>query len=453
MKLWPGSLQSRLMLMIFFALLLANALTFSLLFYERMSSARSVMLGNLQYDVATSVAILDRLPAAERPKWLARLARGNYRYRLAAGESGAWPTSWRSRDAVRSLQETLGGRYPLSIIAVPGPREHIQAHITLHDGAPLSIDLWPRLPVIARWLPAVLLIQFLLLLFCAWYAVRQVVRPMTRFTRAIDALEPTANVPGTLEEKGPVEVQHAARAFNAMQTRIRDHLEERARILAAISHDLQTPITRMKLRVEMADLPELRDKLLQDLDNMTRLVREGIAFARSAQPLEEKRQRLSLNAFLDSIACDYADVGRPVTFKPTAGADTLLIQPQALRRIMTNLIDNGLKFGDSVEITLEFRENGDACIQVRDDGPGIPEEALEAVLQPFYRLENSRNRDSGGTGLGLAIAAQLAAQMQGKLLLRNGERGGLTVSLILDAGALYASVSDAVADNLADKNP
>jgi signal transduction histidine kinase len=120
---------------------------------------------------------------------------------------------------------------------------------------------------------------------------------------------------------------------------------------------------------------------------------------------------------------------------------------------MTNLIDNGLKFGDSVEITLEFRENGDACIQVRDDGPGIPEEALEAVLQPFYRLENSRNRDSGGTGLGLAIAAQLAAQMQGKLLLRNGERGGLTASLILDAGALYASVSDAVADNLADKNP
>ncbi len=92
-----------------------------------------------------------------------------------------YPTSWRTRDAVRSLQEALSGRYPVSIIAVPGPREHIQAHVTLRDGAPLSIDLWPKLPAIARWLPLVLVAQFLLLLFCAWYAVRQVVAPMTRF--------------------------------------------------------------------------------------------------------------------------------------------------------------------------------------------------------------------------------------------------------------------------------
>lgn len=119
MKVWPASLQSRLMLMIFLALLLANALTLSLLLYERMSSARSVMLGNLEYDVATSVAILDRLPAQERPHWLPRLARGNYRYQLSAGQTGDYPTSWRTRDAVRSLQEALSGRYPVSIVAVP----------------------------------------------------------------------------------------------------------------------------------------------------------------------------------------------------------------------------------------------------------------------------------------------------------------------------------------------
>lgn len=423
MRLWPASLRSRLMLMIFFTLLLANALTLSLLLYERMSSARSVMLGNLEYDVATSVAILDRLPAAERPQWLARLARGNYRYRLSAGVSGHYPDSWRSRDAVRSLQEALSGSYPVSIIAVPGPREHIQAHITLHDGAPLSIDLWPRLPAIARWLPAVLIVQFLLLLACAWYAVRQVVRPMTRFTRAIDALQPANSAPGMMAEQGPVEVQHAARAFNAMQTRIRDHLQERARILAAISHDLQTPITRMKLRLEMTDAPELRDKLLQDLDNMSRLVREGIAFARSAQPLEEKRQRLDLNAFLDSIALDYADVGRPVAFIPAEEGRVVLTQPQALRRIMTNLIDNGLKFAERVDIRLSYAMNGDPIIQVMDNGPGIPEASLEEVLQPFFRLENSRNRETGGTGLGLAIAAQLTSQMPGTLRLGNRPEG------------------------------
>lgn len=453
MRLWPASLRSRLMLMIFFTLLLANALTLSLLLYERMSSARSVMLGNLEYDVATSVAILDRLPAAERPQWLARLARGNYRYRLSAGVSGHYPDSWRSRDAVRSLQEALSGSYPVSIIAVPGPREHIQAHITLHDGAPLSIDLWPRLPAIARWLPAVLIVQFLLLLACAWYAVRQVVRPMTRFTRAIDALQPANSAPGMMAEQGPVEVQHAARAFNAMQTRIRDHLQERARILAAISHDLQTPITRMKLRLEMTDAPELRDKLLQDLDNMSRLVSEGIAFARSAQPLEEKRQRLDLNAFLDSIALDYADVGRPVAFIPAEEGRVVLTQPQALRRIMTNLIDNGLKFAERVDIRLSYAMNGDPIIQVMDNGPGIPEASLEEVLQPFFRLENSRNRETGGTGLGLAIAAQLTSQMPGTLRLGNRPEGGLEAIIRLDSAVLYPSVSRAETDNLTDKNP
>lgn len=453
MRLWPASLRSRLMLMIFFTLLLANALTLSLLLYERMSSARSVMLGNLEYDVATSVAILDRLPAAERPQWLARLAHGNYRYRLSAGVSGHYPDSWRSRDAVRSLQEALSGSYPVSIIAVPGPREHIQAHITLHDGAPLSIDLWPRLPAIARWLPAVLIVQFLLLLACAWYAVRQVVRPMTRFTRAIDALQPANSAPGMMAEQGPVEVQHAARAFNAMQTRIRDHLQERARILAAISHDLQTPITRMKLRLEMTDAPELRDKLLQDLDNMSRLVREGIAFARSAQPLEEKRQRLDLNAFLYSIALDYADVGRPVAFIPAEEGRVVLTQPQALRRIMTNLIDNGLKFAERVDIRLSYAMNGDPIIQVMDNGPGIPEASLEEVLQPFFRLENSRNRETGGTGLGLAIAAQLTSQMPGTLRLGNRPEGGLEAIIRLDSAVLYPSVSRAETDNLTDKNP
>jgi signal transduction histidine kinase len=447
MRLWPASLRSRLMLMIFFTLLLANALTLSLLLYERMSSARSVMLGNLEYDVATSVAILDRLPAAERPQWLARLARGNYRYRLSAGASGHYPDSWRSRDAVRSLQQALSGSYPVSIIAVPGPREHIQAHITLHDGAPLSIDLWPRLPAIARWLPAVLIVQFLLLLACAWYAVRQVVHPMTRFTHAIDALQPANSDPGMMAEQGPVEVQHAARAFNAMQTRIRDHLQERARILAAISHDLQTPITRMKLRLEMTDAPELRDKLLQDLDNMSRLVREGIAFARSAQPLEEKRQRLDLNAFLDSIVLDYADVGRPVAFPAAEEGRVVLTQPQALRRIMTNLIDNGLKFAERVDIRLSYATNGDPIIQVMDNGPGIPETSLEEVLQPFFRLENSRNRETGGTGLGLAIAAQLTSQMPGTLRLANRPEGGLEAIIRLDAAVLYPSVSPAETDN------
>ena len=411
MKWWPRSLLTRLLLIVLLGLLLANAMTLASLMTERLSSAKSVMLGNLEYDVATSVAILDRLPATERPQWLAKLARGNYHYLLSAGSSGPYPTSWRSRDAVRSLQETLGGRYPISISEIAGPREHIQVHLTLHDGAPLTIDLWPRLPAIARWLPVVLCAQLLLLLACAWLAVRQVIKPFVRFTQAVDALAPASVSAQVMSEEGPEEVKQAARAFNAMQTRIQDHLKERARILAAISHDLQTPITRMRLRVEMSGAPSLQDKLLSDLDDMSRLVREGIAYARSAEVPQEAQQTVSMNAFLDSLACDYQDVGKAVEFIAWQGNDHFSVRPQALRRIMTNLLDNALKFGKNASVSVEVTDNHHAEIHVFDDGPGLPESELLAVMAPFYRVEHSRNRHTGGTGLGLPIAAQLAAQL------------------------------------------
>lgn len=433
MNLWPRSLLARLSVIVLAGLLLANGLSLTLVMIERMNSARSVMLGNLAYDVGTSVAILNRLPADERAAWLPRLARGNYHYLLGSGEAGSPPRDARSRDAVRSLSETLGNDYPLTFTAVPGPVSHIQAHITLDDGAPLTLDLIPHMPPVARWLPVVFILQLLLVALCAWLAVRIVVRPFTRFTRAVESLEPAASGTQAMAERGPVEVQQAARAFNAMQARIQGYLHERGQILAAISHDLQTPITRMKLRAEMADDPLLRDKLMQDLDSMSHLVREGIAYARSAEPLEETPQRIDLHAFVDSLVCDYTDVGQPVTFQASGAALPLLARPQALRRVMSNLIDNALKYGGNAAVTLDEEDNGTVSISVTDSGPGIPPEELEAVLQPFYRVESSRNRSTGGTGLGLAIAAQLVAQMGGTLTLANPTEGGLRVSVSLPA--------------------
>jgi methyl-accepting chemotaxis protein len=354
MRFWPRSLLYRLLLIVLLGLLLANGLSLTLVMIERMSSARNVMLGNLEQDVATSVAILDRLPAGEREAWLPQLARGNYRYLLGPGEPGHPPRDARSRDAIRTITDTLAGNYPLRFTAVPGPVSHIQAHVTLHDGAPLTIDLIPRMPPVARWLPVVFILQVLLVALCSWLAVRQVVRPFTRFTRAVDALEPASTQALTLAEQGPLEVRQAARAFNAMQRRIQDYLQERAQILAAISHDLQTPITRMKLRVEMADQPELRDKLTADLDNMTRLVREGIAFARSSGSSEETPRRVDLHAFIDTLVCDYLDIGKNVQFRANGGGQPMTTRPQALRRVVTNLLDNALKFGDAAEVTLNF---------------------------------------------------------------------------------------------------
>ena len=428
MTLWPRTLLARLLIIVLLGLLLANALSLTLVMVERMRSARTVMLGNLENDVATSVAILDRLPAKERPEWLERLSRGNYRYILGPGEAGAAPTDKRSRDAIRTLKETLSAQYPLHFTAVPGPISHIQAHLTLRDGAPLTIDLIPRMPPVASWLPVVLVLQLLLVALCSWIAVRQVVRPFLQFTRAVDSLDPAAHSPMT--EKGPVEVRQAAHAFNEMQSRIQTYLRERAQILASISHDLQTPITRMKLRIEMADQPELRDKLLSDLDNMSSLVREGIAYARSSESLEETTLKLELNAWVNSIASDYQDIGKNVQFHARNARLPIVTRPQALRRVMTNLLDNALKFGDSAVIEIDEDER-QVAIRIMDNGPGIPEAELEAVLQPFYRVETSRNRETGGTGLGLAIAAQLTAQLDGKLHLANRAEGGLAVSVTL----------------------
>ncbi|MCY0771179.1 ATP-binding protein [Enterobacter cloacae complex sp. 2022EL-00788] len=431
MTLWPRTLLARLLIVVLLGLLLANSLSLTLVMVERMRSARAVMLGNLENDVATSVAILDRLPASERPGWLEQLNRGNYRYILGPGESGAAPADKRSRDAVRTLKATLAERYPLTFTAVPGPVSHIQAHLTLRDGAPLTIDLIPRMPPVASWLPAVLILQLLLVALCAWIAVRQVVRPFMQFTRAVDSLDPAAHSP--MAEKGPVEVRQAAHAFNEMQSRIQAHLRERAQILASISHDLQTPITRMKLRVEMTEQPALRDKLLSDLDNMSRLVREGIAYARSSESLEETTLKLELNAWINSIASDYQDIGKNVQFHARDIRLPIVTRPQALRRVMTNLLDNALKFGDSATIEIAEDER-QVAIRIMDNGPGIPDAELEAVLQPFYRVETSRNRETGGTGLGLAIAAQLTARLSGKLHLANREEGGLMVSVTLPRG-------------------
>jgi signal transduction histidine kinase len=268
-----------------------------------------------------------------------------------------------------------------------------------------------------------------LLILCTWVAVHQAVRPLGALAAAADALDP--NKKGApVSESGPSEVADAARAFNAMRDRIAHYLEERVQILAAISHDLQTPITRMRLRADMAeDTPE-KDKLVSDLREIERLVQDGIAYARSSHGRGEKSSRIDLASFIDSIAYDYQDTGKAVT---VAGfvQGTAVTKPHALRRILTNFVDNAIKFAGAAEISVERNGEGATVITVLDRGPGIPDDKLEAAMQPFFRLETSRNRDTGGTGLGLAIAQQLAVSVDGAVRIYNRPGGGLGAEISL----------------------
>ncbi|MGY2275786.1 HAMP domain-containing protein [Pseudomonas reactans] len=424
---WPRTLASQLSLIFLISLVCAHGFSFSAQFYERYISARTAMLGNLENDVSTSVAILDRLPANERASWLSRLDRQNYRYLLNAGETGEPMSSDDVPMAATSIADALGEHYALTFRDIPGMQKHFQAHLNLADGSPITIDVRPAMIPVAYWLPVVLVLQLALLLGCTWIAVRLAIRPLTRLARAVETLDPNAH-PTPLDENGPTEVAHAAAAFNEMQKRIAEYLKERMQILAAISHDLQTPITRMKLRAEFMEDCAERDKLWSDLGEMEHLVREGVAYARSVHGATEASHRINLDAFLDSLVFDYQDMHKQVSLSGKS-AVVLDTRPHALRRVLVNLVDNALKFAGAAQLEVGSTANGELSIKVLDNGPGIAEDELIQVMQPFYRVESSRNRGTGGTGLGLAIAQQLVVAIGGTLTLSNRPEGGLCAQI------------------------
>ncbi|MHC8407125.1 ATP-binding protein [Pseudomonas sp. TMB3-21] len=426
---WPRTLASRLSLIFLIGLLLAQALSFGAQYYERYESAKTTMLGNLETDVSTSVAILDRLPAEERAGWLQQLDRRNYRYLLNEGSPGTHMSD--TPIAMTSIKDAIGMDYPMTVTDIPGSQKHFQVHLKLSDGSPLTIDVRPAMVPLSPWLPMVLLGQLALMILCTWLAVRIAIRPLTRLSQAVESLDPNAHAV-LLDEKGPTEVAHAARAFNAMQARIAAYLKERMQLLAAISHDLQTPITRMKLRAEFMDDSSEKDKLCNDLGEMEHLVREGVAYARSIHGSTEESRRTDLDSFLDSLVFDYQDVGKDVQLDGKSGA-VIDTRPHALRRVLVNLTDNALKFAGAAELQVASKHDGSLSVKVLDRGPGIAEAQLAHVMEPFYRVENSRNRSTGGTGLGLAIAQQLALAIGGSLALSNREGGGLCAELTLPA--------------------
>jgi len=225
-------------------------------------------------------------------------------------------------------------------------------------------------------------------------------------------------------------VRQAAAAFNAMQARIKRQIQHRTHMLAAITHDLQTPLTRLRLRLEKVGDGDLRHKLLEDLAVMQSMVREGLELARSMDSAEVM-QMLDIDSLLDSVCADAVDARQDVTLEGSTRA-SIMAQPNTLRRCLINLVDNAIKYGRYARLKVA-RDGSDIVITIRDGGAGIPADQLEAVFDPFFRLETSRSRDTGGTGLGLTIARNIAENHRAVLELRNHPEGGLEVTLRLPA--------------------
>lgn len=425
---WPRSLFARLMLIWIVGLAAVLAVSFMLFVGERERVGRAALFEGIAQEIAATAEVLDRLSPDDRERWIDELGRRRLRFALRAPVEGSQPL--RDHPLLNALKEAMPEREPALQAVERGAMPHpmLVASIRLTDGTPLLVRLpglgparnGPRLPPPDQLLAALLaLIGGVSLL--AWIAVRLATRPLSRMADAARALgEDPERAP--IDTTGPTEVAKAASAFNQMQQRIREHVADRTRILAAISHDLQTPITRLRLRAELVDDDALRGKIQSDLDAMQALVKEGLAYARS---LDERQpaQPIDLDGLLSALRADAEDMGWHVVVSGTSHRRSLG-QPTALRRALWNLIENGVKFGGRVEIILT--ESSDHFeIRIRDHGPGLPIAELDKVFEPFYRAESSRNRETGGTGLGLAIARNLLRAQGGEVALRNHPDGGL----------------------------
>ena len=302
--------------------------------------------------------------------------------------------------------------------------------LSLADGeaVQLAIDAPPRMrdrsPLLDPIFLAVIALGAAVL---AFLLARMTARPLMELARAARGLGADLDR-SPLPEAGPTEVREAARAFNAMQGELRKHLAQRTQMLAAITHDLQTPLTRLRLRLEKVKDADLRERLIADLAATQALVKEGLDFARSAD-VAEAIVTADLDSLIGALVEDEADAGRHVSFAGASGAD-VRVRPQALRRCLVNLIDNAVKYGGSAEVSAAV-EGEAAVIRVRDHGPGIPEDRLEEVFEPLVRLEESRSRETGGSGLGLTIARGLATRNGAQLILRNHPDGGAEAVLTL----------------------
>ncbi|WP_148714404.1 ATP-binding protein [Chitinolyticbacter meiyuanensis] len=273
-----------------------------------------------------------------------------------------------------------------------------------------------------------LLIRGAILLGLSLLVVRWFSRPLTALSDAAERIGNNLQTP-PLAEIGPIEVRRAAHAFNRMQARLQRVMEEQTRILAAVSHDLKTPLTRLRLRAESVEGEVLRGKIHRDLDEMDALLNAALDFLRG-ESWREASVPVDINALLAALADDAVAGGGTVTLHSLA-RQPYPAQPLALKRCLDNLLQNGLKYGGG-RVDIDVSDQPDRLvITLRDQGPGIPEALFEQVFEPFYRVEGSRSRETGGTGLGLAIARSIARAHGGDIQLANRAGGGLAATLSL----------------------
>ncbi|WP_322045707.1 ATP-binding protein [Paraburkholderia sp. J67] len=265
------------------------------------------------------------------------------------------------------------------------------------------------------------------LLAMSLWAVARVIRPLRRLADKAEAFgREIALAP--IEEEGPLEIRRAAHAFNLMQERITHSLQNRTRMLAAVSHDLRTPLTRMRLQLDTNESETVRDKLRKDIDLMQTMVSSALSYLNTGND-DESKEWLDLSALIATICDEYEEAGAAIRYEGPRQI-RCFCRPDGMQRVLANLIDNALRFGETVVVVASVREDT-ILIDVSDDGPGIPETRLRDVLEPFVRLDPSRRGQPGSVGLGLSIVRDIVRAHGGELKLINRRPVGLTARIVM----------------------
>jgi signal transduction histidine kinase len=274
----------------------------------------------------------------------------------------------------------------------------------------------------------ILLLSVIAVTPLAWLFARRLAQPITAFADAAERLGKDPRTP-PLSITGSGEVVAAAKAFNMMQERLRRYVEDRTAMVGAIAHDLRTPLTRLKFRIEAAP-DDIRPKLAADIDQMEAMIAATLGFVRDTNRPAE-RTKLELSSLVESVMDETAETGGDATVERS---EKVVIEgdPVALKRLVANLVDNALKYGVRAR-SRTYAEDGMAIVEIDDDGPGVPPGEMERLFEPFYRGEPSRNRETGGIGLGLAVVRSLARAHGGDVTLHNREGGGLKACVRLPA--------------------
>lgn len=430
MRSWlPRSLFGRLVLLMTIGLIVAQLAGTAIHLSERQRSLRNTVSHELSQRIAAIHRAIDSQSSPERRRLAKLLSTPRLALSIEASAPADREVSTLLTDFADRLHDQLVKDVELRTVSMPHFGTFVfdvylklsgNEWLRIHGGAPDDIFVQPWHVLINL---AVMLLAIVALVIVA---ARSTVRPLTQLASAARGLADDLKHPPLMVE-GPSEVREAAMAFNSMQTRIRSGIEERERFIAAVSHDLKTPVTRLRLRAEMLADENLREDIRHDVDDMQQLIDDALDFLRG-KSVEEPIQPIDLVALVESVVDDFAPAGQVSLETP----ESLRFngRPRALQRALRNLVDNALKYGESARVTLEEGPGG-IVIAVEDEGPGIPEGELEFAFEPFYRIEDSRSRETGGTGLGLAIVRQVVRSHGGDARLSNRPGRGMRAEIRL----------------------